>query len=218
MASFGSGHLDCLFDCGLKFSSLESLHLHIEVDHREDNEVSPFLVRDESPPVASSSQHEQVPPLPKRPPPQIPVDYETGQGSRESEHEPYTLCPEPGCDEQILLIELNEHLDLHEAEKIINESSIPEQDNDREQNQAAYSTSSISHASSAAPSPSHIQNFSTDISPALKRKMDNRQETTTNSRVGLGRKFLAMIGIEQKQAGLPSVSRSDHVSRLSVRR
>jgi len=206
MASFGAGHLDCLFDCGLTFSSLETLHLHIEVDHREDNDISPFLIRDESPPVASSSRYEQAPPLPTRPPPQIPDTHGGVQGSNESPPEPFTLCPEARCGEQILLIELNEHLDLHESEKLINESSIPEQDSDSEQKQASYSSSSISRAS--APSPSHIQNFSTDISPVLKRKMDTRHETESIPRVGLGRKFLSMMGIEKKEVEQPGASKS----------
>jgi hypothetical protein len=41
-----SGHLDCLFDCGLTFSSLDTLYLHVELNHREDNSLSPFAVHE----------------------------------------------------------------------------------------------------------------------------------------------------------------------------
>jgi hypothetical protein len=76
------GHLDCLFDCGLKFDDLETLYLHIELDHREDNSVSPFAVDGiavdgitvdgiaTSAPVASKHSRyadELAPPLPARP-------------------------------------------------------------------------------------------------------------------------------------------------------
>jgi hypothetical protein len=214
MAFYEFGHLDCLFDCGLTFSSLETLHLHIELDHREENDISPFLARPESPPVASSSRYQRAPPLPTRPPPRVPVHDESSQGSRESQVEPYTLCPEPHCGEQILLIELNEHLDLHEAEKLIDEGSISELDSNRDQTLTSYSSLPISRDSSE-PSPNHIQNFSTDISPALKRKMGKREESETSPRVGMGRKFLSMIGIEKKQSGQPDASKSD-VQRLPV--
>jgi hypothetical protein len=214
MELYEPGHLDCLFDCGLTFSNLETLHLHVELDHREDNDTSPFLARPESPPVASSSRYQRAPPLPTRSPPQVPVYDEGSQGSRETEVEPYTLCPEPHCGEQILLIELNEHLNLHEAEKLIDESSISESDSNRDQNMTSYSSVPISRHSSQT-SQSHIQNFSTDISPALKRRMDKREDSGTVPRVGMGRKFLSMIGIEKKQSGQPDTSRSD-VPRLSV--
>ncbi|KAE9978484.1 hypothetical protein BLS_000608 [Venturia inaequalis] len=41
--------------------------------------------------------------------------------------------------------------------------------------------------------------FSTDISPALLRKMDKRQTDEVSPRVGLGRKFLSIIGMEKKE-------------------
>lgn len=65
------GHLDCMFDCGLKFSTLETLYLHIELDHREDNSVSPFAVQAvaDSPAVQLYDYaNDYAPPLPARPP------------------------------------------------------------------------------------------------------------------------------------------------------
>ncbi|RDI79804.1 Serine/threonine-protein kinase [Venturia inaequalis] len=192
MDIYQPGHLDCLFDCGLTFSSLEALHLHIEVDHREDNDVSPFLARPATPPVASSSRDIHVPTLPTRPPPRVPVRDEESQGSREPEAEPFTLCPEPHCGEQILLIELNEHLDLHEAERLVDEGSISRPNSTRDQSLTSYSSSSM------PPEPGQTY-LSTDISPALLRKMDRRQTDEVSPRVGLGRKFLSIIGMEKKE-------------------
>jgi hypothetical protein len=214
MEDYKPGHLDCLFDCGLTFSDLETLHFHIELDHREDNDISPFLARPESPLVATSSGYLQAPPLPMSAPPQVPVHDNSTQGSRTSEVEPYTLCPDPHCGEQILLIELNEHLNLHEAERLIDEGSTSESDNNRDQTLTSYSSAPISRNSSE-PSQGQIHNISTDISPALKRKMGRREFSETGLRVGLARKFLSMIGIETKQSGQPDASRSK-VPRLSV--
>lgn len=63
------GHLDCLFDCGLKFDDLETLYLHIELDHREDNSVSPFAADEVAAAVPPASKHSRYadkldPPLP----------------------------------------------------------------------------------------------------------------------------------------------------------
>lgn len=214
MEFYESGHLDCLFDCGLTFSSLETLHLHVELEHREDNGISPFLARPDSPPAPSSSRHRGTPPLPTRHPPRVPVYNEHYEGSHEPEVEPYTLCPEPYCGEQILLIELNEHLDLHEAERLINEGSITESDSYRDQALTSYSSSPILQDSSE-PSPSHIEKFSTDISPALKPKIEKREESEASPRVGMRRKFLSMIGMEKKQSNQSDASKSP-VPRLSV--
>ncbi|TLD23493.1 Serine/threonine-protein kinase [Venturia nashicola] len=209
MDIYRPGHLDCLFDCGLSFSSLETLHLHIELDHREDNDVSPFLARPTTSPVASSSRDTNVPPLPTRPPPRVPIHEEELQGSRDSEAEPFTLCPEPHCGEQILLIELNEHLDLHEAESLIDEGSISTPDSNRDQSQTIYSSLSM-------PSESGQTYFSTDVSPALLRKMDRRPTDGTSPRVGLGRKFLSIIGMEKKEHSRPSHGASKkNIPRLS---
>lgn len=214
MDTYHPGHLDCLFDCGLTFTSLETLHLHIELDHREDNDVSPFLARPATPPVASSSRY-MVPPPPTRPPPRVPVHDEESQGSREPEAEPFTLCPEPHCGEQILLIELNEHLDLHEAEELVDEGSISRPNSNTDQTPTSYSSSSMS------PEPGQTY-FSTDISPALLRKMDRRHTDETSSRVGLGRKFLSIMGKEKKEPSrsgpgaskkkVPQLSVSSHTS------
>lgn len=211
MDVYESGHLDCLFDCGLAFSNLETLHLHIELDHREDNDVSPFLARPDSPPVASSSWGQQMPQLPTRPPPRVPVHDEDSHGSSESEAEPFTLCPEPHCGEQILLVELNEHLDFHEAEKLIDEGSISGSDSNRDRALISYSSSSITRDLSE-PSPTHVQKFTTDISPALKRKMDRQDQAETSPRVGMGRTFLSMIGLEKREADPPRT----YVPRLDV--
>lgn len=210
MDIYEPGHLDCLFDCGLTFSSLETLHLHIELDHREDNDVSPFLARPTTPPVPTSSRDSYVPPLPTRPPPQVPIYDEESQGSREPKAEPFTLCPEPHCGEQILLIDLNEHLDLHEAEKLVDDGSISRPDSNRGQSLTSYSSSSI------PPEPGQTH-FSTDISPALLRKLDRRQTGETNPRVGMGRTFLSIIGMEKKEPGRPGHSASKkNIPRLSV--
>ncbi|QDS70419.1 hypothetical protein FKW77_009568 [Venturia effusa] len=199
MDIYQPGHLDCLFDCGLTFSSLETLHLHIELDHREDNEISPFLAIPATPPVASSSsKYEDVPPLPTRSPPPVPVPDEGSQGSHESEAEPFTLCPEPHCGEQILLVELNEHLDLHEAEKLVDDGSISSSSGNKNWSPAPYSSSPISTEPGQT-------DFSTDISPAL--RMDTRHASRTSTRVGLGRKVLSIMGMEKQES-----SRSGHLA------
>ena len=59
-----------MFDCGLKFSTLEALYLHIELDHREDNSVSPFAVQEvaDAPALRQHAETNEVAPaLPARP-------------------------------------------------------------------------------------------------------------------------------------------------------
>jgi hypothetical protein len=72
------GHLECYFDCGTTFSSLEALALHIELDHREGNDISPFVIR-ESPPRSTLNY---PPPAPLKPPSPVPRRSEGGSRSR----------------------------------------------------------------------------------------------------------------------------------------
>jgi hypothetical protein len=65
------GHLECYFDCGRSFDSLEALALHIDVGHREDNEISPFVIR-ESPPRESPVTEYYPPAEPLRAAPPVP--------------------------------------------------------------------------------------------------------------------------------------------------
>jgi hypothetical protein len=75
------GHLECYFDCGRTFDSLEALALHIDVDHREDNDISPFVVRESSP--RESPVTEYYPPTaPSRAPPEIPQSFGEGPQSK----------------------------------------------------------------------------------------------------------------------------------------
>jgi hypothetical protein len=67
------GHLECPFHCGRNLDSLEALAFHIEVDHREDDDMSPFVVR-KSPP-RERSVTEYYTPSPLRTPPPIPQEH-----------------------------------------------------------------------------------------------------------------------------------------------
>ncbi|KAH0612572.1 uncharacterized protein H6S33_008952 [Morchella sextelata] len=82
------------------------LLLHIEALHTED---SPFVVKEEcksaiSDSIGGSGNFNSL-------------DYEFRKVA-ESEETTYVLCPESGCGESVLLMELQTHLDFHDAEQI----------------------------------------------------------------------------------------------------
>ena len=99
----GSEVLTCPF-CGYQNEDAYFISLHVEQLHTDD---SPFQVRSTSPPLplpkqqhAASSTHN------------VPV--QESQGG-------WVQCPHEDCGEELLLEELNEHLDLHVAEKLSSE-------------------------------------------------------------------------------------------------
>lgn len=81
------------------------LLLHIEALHTED---SPFVVKEECKNAISGSIGGRGN--------FNSLDYEFRKV--ESEETTYVLCPESGCGESVLLMELQTHLDFHDAEQI----------------------------------------------------------------------------------------------------
>lgn len=214
------GHLECYFDCGVSCDSLETLALHIELDHREDNDISPFVVRDEG--VDSSLPSDIPPPLPARPPPPLPsrskveelslvttdeqVNRTNGYGSDESEADLSFICDAPGCGEQVLLIELGEHSDMHEAERL----TLDEISHQSTSHTAAHSSINSSHDASG-----HQQNFSTSIPAALRPEQHKMKPKDKDSpRQRMVRKFQGLnpFGPERSR---PAKAQKDSV-RLGV--
>ncbi|KAI5779286.1 peptidase family C78-domain-containing protein [Geopyxis carbonaria] len=95
-------HLECPF-CQYQVSAADEyiLLLHIESQHTDD---SPFIPRDD----ATSA-------------PLNPFEYLDDDNDPES---CYVCCPEDGCEELILLLELQNHMDFHTAEHFSMEAEV----------------------------------------------------------------------------------------------
>lgn len=100
--------LECPF-CQFHDESEYVLLLHIEALHTDD---SPFVVKDDPANTGLRSGG-----LSLGPGKFSALDYEFGP-THDDEETTYVLCPEPGCEEPVLLIELQTHLDFHDAEQI----------------------------------------------------------------------------------------------------
>jgi hypothetical protein len=197
-----TGHLECPFDCGVFCSSLEHLSLHIEVDHREDNNFSPFVVREPQEPPA--------PPLPSRAPPPLPstseqevrgpfFENDASPGSSEPELDLSIICD--GCGEQLFVpSDLDEHHEMHEAERLMLSDDTSPQSS--AMNTAAGHSSSSHH--SYIPSDPNDKgftpnfNFSTDLPAELRHQEQRKMQQQEQDRHGMGRKFLSMMGLEKK--------------------
>jgi zinc finger-containing ubiquitin peptidase 1 len=99
---------ECPF-CGLKENDQYSFLLHIETFHAEGE--SPFVVRESGQGRNGDLAESRV------------------DGSEDSEGN-YVDCPEEGCGESILLVELQSHIDLHLAEKMAYDGTEELPDND----------------------------------------------------------------------------------------
>lgn len=97
-------HLECPF-CQFYDSDEYVLLLHIEALHTEN---SPFVVKEERKSTTSDIIGRGS---------FNPLDYEPRKAP-ESEEMSYVLCPESGCGESVMLMELQTHLDFHDAEQI----------------------------------------------------------------------------------------------------
>lgn len=103
-------HLECPF-CQFHDESEYVLLLHIEALHTDD---SPFVVKDDPANTGLTSGLTRS----LGPGNFNQLDYEFGSRTEDDEETMYVLCPEPGCEEPVLLMELQTHLDFHEAEQI----------------------------------------------------------------------------------------------------
>lgn len=110
VASSPQQRLECPF-CQFHDESEYVLLLHIEALHTDD---SPFVVRDD--PANTGLTGGLTNSL--GPGNFNQLDYEFGSRTEDDEETMYVLCPEPGCEEPVLLMELQTHLDFHEAEQI----------------------------------------------------------------------------------------------------
>lgn len=161
----------------------------------------------------------QPSPLPSR-------DAEVDDGGADSTgpSDEYVMCPEGGCGEQILLFEYSDHLDLHLAEKAtlddFSSSSLTQASSSNKMQSSLHnhslddyssSPSSVraSHASSASasaattelsPPQSHMDNFSTSISPALRKKFA-ASSSDVPADMGEIRRPLSSTSHERKREG-----------------
>lgn len=110
VASSSQQYLECPF-CQFHDGSEYVLLLHIEALHTDD---SPFVVKDD--PANTGLTGGLTDSL--RPGSFNQLDYEFGGRTEDDEETMYVLCPEPGCEEPVLLMELQTHLDFHDAEQI----------------------------------------------------------------------------------------------------
>lgn len=105
-----SPHLECPF-CQFHDESEYVLLLHIEALHTDD---SPFVIKDDPANTGLTGSFTDS----LRPGSFNQLDYEFGSRTGDDEETMYVLCPEPGCEEPVLLMELQTHLDFHDAEQI----------------------------------------------------------------------------------------------------
>jgi len=109
---------ECPFSCGKTFSgnSWYQLTLHIEEEHTED---SPFVVREDDGPAEGEEGNAEN----SRSNGTKSKEVDDESIDSEEEMDEYTLCPEEGCGEVVLLIDYVDHLDLHQAENAIIDDS-----------------------------------------------------------------------------------------------
>lgn len=137
----------CDFQCAEADSYF--LVLHVEELHTDD---SPFKV-DEGPDTAPSSV--------------------AGKAPAQDQDELYVECPEQECGEEVLLIDLNEHLDMHDAERLT-----------LEENPASSSSSNMTSKYRSTHS-----YFPKDYNGQTRRD-DNTQLGFSEKRTSLGRNVL----------------------------
>jgi hypothetical protein len=116
------------------------------------------------------------------------------------------ICDDPGCRQQVLLVEMNEHEEMHEAEKL----TLDLEDEPSSQlNKMNISTSHSHHSSSPYSifsASSSQQNFSTSIPSALRHEEHKQsrpkklQRDPNHPGQHMGRRFLSIIGFERARA------------------
>lgn len=158
-----TGVLTCPF-CSFTDMDDYILTLHVEELHTED---SPFVVKGRPylAPPASTREH---------------LGGCTSVSSS-FQHEPleeYCLCPEEECGEEILLTELNEHLDLHLAERLTSDAPTSR-------------TRSVQDASSSGNALLE-QSFSTNLPEALRRRKSTQKSSSSGGKSSLRRSILSL--------------------------
>lgn len=128
------------------------LQLHFEQVHTDD---SPFIIEDDPEPLP--------PPLPPRPSPRGPKR-EEDEDEDEDVPAGYVLCPQEECGEVVLLIDFNDHLDLHASETLSFDESTG-QYHSKQQTDMGYPNE---------PSFSERQNFNTALPDVLRQHDDGK--------------------------------------------
>jgi hypothetical protein len=135
--------------------------------------------------------------------------------SRNGNHQPEDglsyICSEPGCGQQVLLVEFNEHEEMHDAEKMVLDlDDEPSSQSDK---------MNIDHSSYTHEGHSSLnQNFSTSIPPALRQHEHKQprpkklQRDPNRPAQHMGRRFLSALGIERSRPQ----KKSTHSNRLGV--
>ena len=84
--------------CGFKSTEAYLIQLHVEEHHTED---SPFVIVNSLPPPKASSSRNI-----------------SSDEASDSEDSPWVKCTRPGCGEYVLISDIDDHLELHEATAI----------------------------------------------------------------------------------------------------
>ncbi|KAF2490310.1 DUF1671-domain-containing protein [Lophium mytilinum] len=155
------------------------LELHFEQEHTPD---SPFRIQEGDDEDVTGER--SLPPLPPRPPPKpsrSPLHEpsmaegstnDNDTSSDDDDDDNTVLCPESSCGETVLLAELNEHLDLHQAERLTLDADADDHHHSQHPHSQSHSHSPSTTSSSTMqtlteePAPSFLeQNFNTAAVP-----------------------------------------------------
>lgn len=170
--------LMCPF-CGYKTDDAYFISLHVEQYHTED---SPFRIRD-SPPL---------------PPSQL-LNPSTNHGVVEESQEGWVQCPQEDCGEEVLAEELNEHLDLHLAERLSSEDGASITRSNMDSNSSSSSQHSFAQSSSSTNRADDSRHHSFSQPP---------KATPSSVKAGL-RRSIEKVGFNSRQRHASKSSSSD---------
>ncbi|KAL9093310.1 MAG: hypothetical protein Q9165_004051 [Trypethelium subeluteriae] len=180
--------LSCPF-CGYETEDSYTITLHVEQYHTDD---SPFQVKDTSPLLQLPNQHRS----------NTLSDYYAS--IKESQDE-WVRCPQEECGEEVLLEELNEHLDLHYAEKMSSEDD------------ASVTRSNMASSASSLYSFVHTHSSSHLPQDSQQQSLPHRLESPPNSsgKTGLRRSIKAVSSAAKQPQ--PSNKRHDSPNSNNLR-
>ena len=156
-------------------------------------------------------------------------------GSRDAEEaeETFVLCPERGCEELILVTDLNDHLDFHDAQQAstgVDEDAPPPSLPARRLNSHSSSSYSSSSTASSSVSPYHGASNSNSYSSGSStgdsssrtkssKTMDvvkSQRDAEEDDRAHIGRRFLTKLKPDSKRSKerVPSNKAASTMQRL----
>lgn len=130
----------------------------METQHPEDDNISPFIIHRDT---ATSAINEVVT-----------HDKQQSSGNHEAEDEDFVSCPVEGCGEQILLTDLENHVEMHGEEGDFSSSATPEPDTERPRTQRPATRGKRVKLSPEFQEKSPEGSFGTKLSYALRNLED----------------------------------------------